>query len=214
MLTQASEVNDALNKTEGARKGADEAINTVLEDIEAVNNLISEVNTFYFSLLRYYILFILKLSDKTKNVQTQIDDTTNQIKNLNNDLGQLQNNITNNYNNAKRLQKASNDTRNDAKKTYEDSVNLQTKYQEVQKELTNKTKTVKNTKQRAEDLFERALKLMTKVSQTENEMSGMNNNLQEEKLNNLENVINELINQMTAYTRKIEDKSIYYNICN
>lgn len=129
-------------------------------------------------------------------------------------MGQLQNNITNNYNNAKRLQKASNDTRNEAKKTYDDSLDLQSKYQEVQKELNNKTKTVKNTKQRAEDLFERALKLMSKVSQTENEMNGMNNNLQEEKLNNLENVINGLIEQMTIYTTKIEEKSVYYNICN
>lgn len=43
LLAKASEVNDALNKTDEAQKDAKEAINNVLNDVKAVNELISTV---------------------------------------------------------------------------------------------------------------------------------------------------------------------------
>lgn len=79
--------------------------------------------------------------------------------------------------------------------------------------MTNKLETIKNSKERAENLFARALDLMAKVSKTEKEMNALDNNAQEDKLHNLEGLIQESIAKMTQYIQAIESKSEHYNKC-
>lgn len=111
------------------------------------------------------------------------------------------------------MQTTSNNIKEEAKKTYDESTELQTKYEIVQTNLTNKLDTIKNSKERAENLFARALDLMAKVSKTEKEMNALDNKAQEEKLKNLESVIEKLISDMTNYIQVIEAKSTHYNVC-
>lgn len=153
------------------------------------------------------------LSNKTKDVQSQINDTTGDIKNLNNRMQQLQNDITNNYNTAKRLQSTAGGIKKEAEQTYYDSTQLQTDYNEVKENLDDKLSKIQNSKARVEDLFNKALELMAKVTKTENEINQLDKNPQEDKLRELENAIDGLISRMQEYTKIIEEKSVHYNVC-
>lgn len=128
-------------------------------------------------------------------------------------MQQLQNNITSNYDSAKRLQQTAGNTKKEAEKTYKKSIQLQSDYDNVKENLNNKLSKVQNTKGRVEDLFNKALDLMAKVTKTENEINLMDKNPQEDKLRELENTIDGLIFRIQEYTRIIEDRSVYYNVC-
>lgn len=146
-------------------------------------------------------------------MQSQINDTTEDIKSLNKKLAHLQNNMTNNNNNAKRLQLTADKLKQEANNTYQDSISLQTDYNIVQNDLDNKLKKIRDSKGRAEELFTKALALMGKVTKTEREMAELDSDLQENKLKELENTIQTLIDRMNAYTKIIDQKSIYYSTC-
>lgn len=195
LLEQAEEVNKALNKTEEAQKNVTITIDGVVKDIDAVRKLIDQ------------------LSNKTKDVHSQINDTTGDIKGLNNKMLQLQNNITNNYNTAKRLQQSAGTIKKQAENTYYVSTELQTDYNEVKKNLDDKLEKVQNSKARVEDLFNKALELMAKVTNTENEINQLDKNPQEDKLRELENAIDGLIARMQEYNKIIEARAVHYNVC-
>lgn len=195
LLGQAKEVNEALNKTEEAQKNVTTTIDGVVKDIDAVRKLIDQ------------------LSNTTKDVQTQINETTGEIKNLNNKMQQLQNNITNNYNTAKRLQQSAGGIKKQAESTYYVSTQLQADYDKVRDNLDDKLQKVQNSKARVERLFNKALNLMAKVTNTENEINQLDKNPQEDKLKELENAIDGLISRMQEYNKLIEARAVHYNVC-
>lgn len=184
-----------MNKTEETQKNVTTAIDSVVKDIDAVRKLID------------------LLSNKTKDVQLQINGTTGEIKDLNNRMQHLQNNITNNYDTAKRLQQIAGRIKQDAEKAYYNSTELQTDYNVVKENLNDKLSKIQNSKARVEDLFNKALELMAKVTKTENEINQLDKNPQEGKLRELENAIDGLISRIQEYTTIIEAKSVHYNVC-
>lgn len=184
-----------MNKTEEAQKNVTSAIDSVVKDIDAVRKLIDQ------------------LSNKTKDVQSQINGTTGEIKDLNNKMQQLQNNITNNYDTARRLQQTAGNIKKEAEKTYYDSTSLQADYIEVKENLDDKLSKIQNSKARVEDLFNKALELMAKVTKTENEIHQLDKNPQEDKLREMENAIDGLISRIQEYTSIIEARSVHYNVC-
>lgn len=195
LLGQAEGVNDALNKTEEAQEKVTTTIDIVVKDIDVVRKLIEQ------------------LSNKTKDVQSQINGTTGDIKDLNNRIQQLQNNITNNYDTAKRLQQTAGNIKKEAEKTYYASATLQTDYNKVKENLNDKLSKINNSKTRVEDLFNKALELMAKVTKTENEIYQLDKNPQEDKLREMENAIDGLISRIQEYTNIIEARSVHYNVC-
>lgn len=195
LLGQAEEVNNALNKTEEVQKNVTASIDGVVKDVDAVRKLID------------------LLSNKTKDVQSQVNETTGEIKNLNNRMLQLQNNLTNNYNTAMQLQKSAVEIKKNAENTYYQSTQLQTDYNDVKGTLDDKLQKVQNSRVRVEELFNKALMLMAKVTNTENEINQLDKNPQENKLRELENAIDGLISRMQEYNKIIEAKSVHYNVC-
>lgn len=150
--------------------------------------------------------------------QTQAaSDMTNEIDNhihlLKARLTDLQRNITDNGNFAKRVVEESANIMKNAQKTKDESVALHDKYDTAKIELDHKLNNIKSTKERANEVFKKAFNLVTKVTKSQGDVEKLQNSAQGTELENLENQLQMLIKRMNKSTKDLEDKVGYYKTC-
>ncbi|RZB39836.1 Laminin EGF, Prominin, and/or AAA 13 domain containing protein [Asbolus verrucosus] len=196
ILSEAAHINKTLEDISEAQANAQIAIKKALDDISTVNTLLDTIG------------------DVTKTAQNKTSTTTNDIKRLEDQLNQLQRNITDNGIYAERVANESENILQKAKEAYSGFNDLQTKYSQTQKKLNMNLNKVQSSKQRAHDLVNRALKLYATVTKTGENISKLELNSQENHLKSLEAQLQELLRRMDGYTKKIQERLNYYKMCN
>lgn len=140
--------------------------------------------------------------------------TADNIKGLEEQLNQLQRNITDNGIYANRVVNESTNILDEAVKTYNKFNNLQVKYNDVKSDLIINLNQVQASKERANMLFNKAFNLVAKVTRTEEDILKLENEGQEDDIYDLEAQLQDLIRRMDGYTMKIEERVQYYKLCN
>ncbi|CAG9760320.1 unnamed protein product [Ceutorhynchus assimilis] len=193
LLTDAEAVNQSLTKTQDAQSEAEEAIEKAWSDYDATMNILNEIG------------------NKTKEAAG--NDIKRKLEDLQANIIALQKNITENENSANRTIEESVNTLKKAEKTWADSKQLQDDYKNARDHLGQTLNKVDKSKERAKNLSKKALDLVEKVTDNRNKIRELQESDQDAELMKLENQLKDLIDKMTRYTARLEDRVEHYKTC-
>ncbi|GLH10959.1 Netrin-A [Gryllus bimaculatus] len=197
VLSIAEGVVSALEEAREAQDKADEAIQKADDDIRAAQSDLAQIGS------------------ETAEAQSKAHGTVDAVNGLQERLRPLQSLFWQNSNGADQVVEEAKKLEEEANRTQEDAKDLLDKFKLAQDKLTQRANNSEAAHSRAERLIDRLNRLQVELTEVITNLQTMEKEYvnNENKLNNLSDEIDNLLQQMIKYSNIIDDRASFYREC-